>query len=141
MRMVNLLVVLALALFGCESAAEPEEPLGDPVEVERSYINFHAYWSDGIPAIVNVSLYENFGDRLERGGTNPNGDYFSSRTYPVDEVYEIFIYHIPTGQCLTTTRVSFRGSTPWPVASGREIQRQLNVGPSDPMNDLEGCRP
>ena len=130
----------ALSL-GCNKKGKDITKSTEP-EVQRSYINFHAYWSDGSPAFVNVSIYNGDNDqRLLAGSTLSNGNFYSLNTYPIDELYDIYIHDIPTKQCLGDVLVSFQSSTPWPILERMEIKNSVNIGPKDPMRNLEGCKP
>lgn len=131
-----------LSSFGCGGEKNtPTEPKEEEV-IEQSYINFHAYWSEGDNALVNVSLYESSKNtRLLFGGTLPNGNFYSLNRYTTNKKYEIFIHDIKTGQCLDNVIVNFNANPPWPISEREEIEKELNVGPNNPMRDLPGCRP
>ena len=127
-------------LSGCTKIVEPPVNDDEETQVEQSYINFHAYWAGASehPAVVNVYLYQNNkSQRLLAGGTNPNGDFYSLTEYPVDKVYQIFIQDIGTRQCLDEVLVNFNS---WPKSDRDEIEKRVNVGPRNPLRNIEGCR-
>lgn len=141
-RRFQLLALWALAV-SCSSNTQPSDTQsGEPTAPDQSYINFHAYWSDGTPAIVNVSIYIEFtSSQIYSGSSLPNGDFYSSRKFSVDSNYDIYIHDVPSGQCIDYVLVSFHSNDPWPRSPQNTAEKQVNVGPKDAMNSLADCRP
>ncbi len=140
--LAGLALITALNFTSCEKEnnSSTTGPSGGKSE-ETTRINIHTYWNDGDPAFVNVYVYKAYSDkRFEAGSTNSQGNFYSSLTYPTDDLYEIFIQDIPSRQCLDNVLVGFNSNTPWPVIKGREISKKINVGDKNPKRDLSGCR-
>lgn len=136
------MLLLLPILVACKSTEPGNTDNGGSPSVERAYINFHAHWSDGSDAFVDVSIYEQFSStRLLLASTLPNGDFYSPGTYPVDRNYDVFIHDIGSGNCIDVVLVAFGSNSPWPRSPRNTAEVEVNVGPKSPMNNLTGCRP
>jgi len=143
----GMIVGAGILSYGCgkETGPGPDpsfEEFSQQETVEMSYINFNAHWNNGDPAFVNVYLYKAYSDEsLISGNTLLNGDFYSSIPLSTDPLYEIFIKDIRTGQCLNSVLVSFKSNIPWKRVGQREVDEKINLGPKNPMRNLQGCRP